>query len=43
MNEKIESYWRIYQEINEWVKYSDAKAGILVTIYIVSGNFTKTT
>ncbi len=33
MNEKIESYWRIYQEINEWVKYSDAKAGILVTIY----------
>ena len=33
MSEKTESYWRIYQEISEWIKYSDTKAGILVTIY----------
>jgi len=33
MNEKTESYWRIYQEISEWIRYSDTKAGILVTIY----------
>ena len=28
MNEKIESYWKIYQEIIEWVKKPDAEAGI---------------
>jgi len=33
MNEKIENYWRTYQEINSWIIYSDTKAGILVTVY----------
>lgn len=33
MNNQIENYWKIYLMINDWIKFADVKAGILLTIY----------
>lgn len=33
MNDRIEHYWRTYQMINDWTKFSDTKAGIIVTVF----------
>lgn len=33
MTEKNENYWNTYQMVNDWTKFSDTKAGILVTVY----------
>jgi hypothetical protein len=33
MNKKNENYWNTYQMVNDWTKFSDSKAGILVTGY----------
>lgn len=33
MDEKTENYWNTYKEINEWIRYSDTKAGVLVAVY----------
>lgn len=32
---KSEEYWKILQSINDWIKYSDTKATILLTLYSV--------
>ncbi len=30
---KIQEYWNILGNINDWIKYSDTKATILLTLY----------
>ena len=30
---KIEEYWKILSNTNDWIKYSDTKATILLTLY----------
>mgnify|MGYP007050349187 FL=1 len=30
---KFDNYWNTYNTINEWIKFSDTKAGIIITIY----------
>ena len=32
---KFDNYWNTYNTINEWIKFSDTKAGIIITIYSV--------
>lgn len=33
MNHPIENYWRILQSTNEWIRFSDIKAGVILGIY----------
>ena len=33
MNDRNENFWRTYQTVNEWTRFSDAKAGALLTVY----------
>lgn len=32
MDKKIENYWRTLQMVNEWIRFSDTKSGIIVTL-----------
>jgi len=32
-NNKIQEYWSILSNINDWIKYSDTKATIILTLY----------
>jgi len=33
MENRNENYWKTFQNINDWIKFSDTKAGIIVTVY----------
>ena len=30
MSQKIENLWKIYQTVNEWIRFSDTKAGLIL-------------
>ena len=32
MERKIENLWKTYQMVNDWVKFSDIKAGVVITV-----------
>jgi hypothetical protein len=33
MKDKIEHYWRTYQMINDWIKFSDTKASVILSVF----------